>query len=388
MDNIRQLKTKKSTFGGYDRESVMNTIQEICNNYEKHISKIFADNKDHFDMLNAEISDLRQKNEMLSRRATTDPAVINRANQAIAEANSRIEAANESIAKLQTLYELAETKLKEQEELISKLSLELKENASKKAEDISVSKTIPAPQFVTAVQPAPNVPSVPAVQPPLPIQAAPPVQHTPAPVQQPSPPIQPAAIIQPQTAQQAPNPYFAQPYYGGNSPFYGGQPYFGAQPFFGTQQNPLPAEPALNKQDNEPRDLLIHNQAIIEEVKKAAIEEAKKTAEEMIKRASEEAERLRQLARNEAESIVRDRRAEIRAEERLHEEMLGELKDKYSKYSEFFSRMVEGVKTIESDVDPMLKKNESTVSAPEALDTGLQPGLETAYSNYGFGKTY
>ena len=123
-------------------------------------------------------------------------------------------------------------------------------------------------------------------------------------------------------------------------------------------------------------------------LKKAAVEEAKKTAEEMIKRASEEAERLRQLARNEAEAIVRDRRAEIRAEERLHEELLGELKEKYSRYSDFFSKMVEGVKTIEGDVDPMLKKKEGAIPLVETPNEGLQPNLENAYSNYGFGKSF
>lgn len=352
MDNIRQLKTKKSTFGGYDRESVMNTIQDICNNYEKHISKIFADNKDHFDMLNAEINDLRQKNEILSRRAATDPAVINKANQAIAEANSRIEAANENISKLQALYEAAETKLKEQEELIAKMSEEIKANAAKKNEE--------------------------AAQMPQPLIQA--VSQQPASIPQQIPPFQQAApIIPPQTPQLAPNPYYSGQTNCVANPYYGTQPGFINQPFYGAQPSLTPAESSANLQKPDRRDTLFLSQPVIDE--------AKKTAGDIVKRASEEAERLRQLARNEAEAIVRDRRAEIRAEERLHEEKLDELKEKYAKYSDFFSKMVEGVKFIETIAPPFAKASEpgdqTLTEAPEAV---LHDGWQGSFPNQGVSK--
>ncbi len=235
MEYIRQLKTKKAAFGGYDREYALYTIQEICNLYERHISKICSDNKTHFDMLNREITELRQRNEVLSRRASVDPAIIEKANQSIAEANSRIEAANTQVAKLQAMYEEAESKLREKDACIARLQ--------------SVNQT----------------------------------------------------------------------------------PQGGAQ---GTVGN----------------DRSLQNTDIAADVRLSA--------EEIVRRARDEAERLRNFARCEAESIIRERRAEMRAEERLHEELLSELKEKYVKYRDFFSKMQEGIKEIESEIDPIILRHD------------------------------
>jgi len=130
IDYIRQLNFKKSRFGGYDKNYVLLNIQEICNIYERHIKKIFADNKSHIDLLNNEIYDLRQKIDTLSHKQCEEPysaqpparsvveqanrAVAEQANKAIAEANSRIAEANSRIVKLQALYEEAESKLRDQ----------------------------------------------------------------------------------------------------------------------------------------------------------------------------------------------------------------------------------------------------------------------------------
>ncbi len=239
MDYIRQLKTKRSAFGGYDKEYVLYTIQEICNLYEKQISKICSDNKTHFDMLNKEISELRQRNEVLSRRTTADPSIIDKANQSIAEANSRIEAANNHIAKLQALYEEAEAKLREKEAYIGSLLA------------------------------------------------------------------------------------------GSQAPLSGAR--------------------------DSGREVL-RNDRVVQNADTSA--EVKASAEEIIRRARDEAEKLRNFARCEAESIIRERRAEMRAEERLHEELLSELKNKYVKYREFFSKMQEGIKEIESEIDPMILRHD------------------------------
>jgi len=131
IDYIRQLNFKKSRFGGYDKNYVLLNIQEICNIYERHIKKIFADNKSHIDLLNSEIYDLRQKVDTLSCKQNDNPytadtssrslveqanrAVAEKANKAIAEANSRIAEANTRILKLQALYEEAEEKLRNQD---------------------------------------------------------------------------------------------------------------------------------------------------------------------------------------------------------------------------------------------------------------------------------
>lgn len=128
IDYIRQLDFKKSRFGGYDKNYVLLNIQEICNIYERHIKKIFADKKSLVDLLNNEIYDLRRKADSLSPKQAKDPhtpdpasrplieqanrAVAENANKAIAEANSRIAEANARILKLQSLYEEAEEKLR------------------------------------------------------------------------------------------------------------------------------------------------------------------------------------------------------------------------------------------------------------------------------------
>ena len=131
IDYIRQLNFKKSRFGGYDKNFVLLNIQEICNIYERYIRKIFEDNKSHIDLLNNEIYDLRQKNDSLMRSnggpshgqdAASLPiieqanlAVAEKANRAIAEANSRIAEANSRILKLKALYEEAEARLRRQD---------------------------------------------------------------------------------------------------------------------------------------------------------------------------------------------------------------------------------------------------------------------------------
>lgn len=131
IDYIRQLNFKKSRFGGYDKNFVLLNIQEICNIYEGYIKKIFEDNKSHIDLLNNEICDLRQKSDSLIRNNSDfsceqDPtslplieqanrAVAEKANRAIAEANSRISEANSRIIKLKALYEEAEAKLRRQD---------------------------------------------------------------------------------------------------------------------------------------------------------------------------------------------------------------------------------------------------------------------------------
>lgn len=128
IDYIRQLNFKKSRFGGYDKNYVLLNIQEICNIYERYIKKIFNDNKSHIDLLNNEIYDLRQKNDSIMRNnidfsceqdaasptliEQANRAVAEKANRAIAEANSRIAEANSRILKLKALYEEAEAKLR------------------------------------------------------------------------------------------------------------------------------------------------------------------------------------------------------------------------------------------------------------------------------------
>lgn len=242
MDYVRQLKTKKATFGGYDKEYALYTIQEICNLYEKHLAKIFSDNRIHFDMLNNEINELRLNNEGLARRTSVDPSVVEKANKSIAEANSRIEAANLHIANLQAKYDEAEAKLKEKDEYIEQLKKRLQSS---------------------------------------------------------------------------------------------------------TEQNK--DMPSDNFQDFLRSDRPVQSQDIID---------SKATADEIIKRARLEADRLRQLARAEAESIIRERRAEIRAEERLHEELLSELKSKYVKYRDLFTNVQSMVKNLDGDINPMINRHD------------------------------
>ncbi len=218
IDYIRQLNFKKTRIGGYDKNHVLLNIQEICNIYEKHIAKILADNKAHIDMLNNEIFELRQKNEALSRRSSTDPNIVEQANRAIAEANSRIAEANARISRLKAAYEEAEAKLKAQE---------------------------------------------------------------------------------------------------------GGK-----------------------------QESIYDNSRQVVDV----IADARAAATEIIRHANEEADLLRFRAKSEAERIYKEKCAELRAEERMHEERLDELRDKYSKCRKYFGRMLGEIKDIEESIDAMLKK--------------------------------
>lgn len=72
--------------------------------------------------------------------------------------------------------------------------------------------------------------------------------------------------------------------------------------------------------------------------------------------AKEEAERIRSIARSEAEAIIRERRAEIRAEERYHEERLEEIKERYTKYRRFFDGLAEEVRKVEAEIGPLNAK--------------------------------
>ena len=219
IDYIRQLDFKKTRMGGYDKNHVLLNIQEICNIYEKHIAKIFDENKAHVETLNNEIFELRQKAEALSRRCTPDSKIVEQANCAIAEANSRIAEANARISKLQAIYDEAEAKLK-------------------------------------------------------------------------------------------------------------------------TQEN--------NKRDNN----FYENGALGQDV----MSEARVAATEIIKRANDEADSLRYRAGIEAEKLFRDKCDELCEEERMHEQRLNELKEKYSKSKKYFTHMLEEMRGIEGSIDNMMKR--------------------------------
>ncbi len=218
IDYIRQLNFKKTRMGGYDKNHVLLNIQEICNIYEKHIAKIFEENKAHVEMLNNEIFELRQKTEALSRRSGTDPCIVEQANRAIAEANSRIAEANARICRLQAAYDEAESKLKAQE---------------------------------------------------------------------------------------------------------------------GSKQEGM--------YDN--------SRQVVE-----VMADARVAATEIIRHANEEADMLRYSAKNEADKLFREKTAELRAEERMHEERLDELREKYSKCRKYFGRMLGEIKDIEDSLEAMIKK--------------------------------
>jgi hypothetical protein len=202
VESIKRLKQRKTVFGGFDKEYVLQAVQEICGIYEKKIEALTSEHKEKLDLLNGEISSLKLQNGVLSRKVTTEPAVIEKANKAITDANAKIESANTYITKLLALYDEAEAKIKEQEAIINQLS----GNAAPVQVNAPVQETVrvetAAP--VAAAAPAEVAAPVKAAAPvevPAPVKAATPVEVA-APVKA-AVPVQEAAPVQTNIGAQA-----------------------------------------------------------------------------------------------------------------------------------------------------------------------------------------